>query len=93
MEKVRDVSGSGPVSVDGAVVGHCAFEINVYKDAKGHVIGQGYAHGDPVTLGKMYYGQRVQLSEMEDKPFLVVTGDWSPGQRNIPLEVGPGILS
>ena len=48
---------------------------------------------DPVTLGKMYYGQRVQLSETEDKPFVVVTGDWSPGQRNIPLEVGPGILS
>lgn len=93
MEKIRDVSGSGPVSVDGAVIGHCAFEINVYRDGNGRVMGQGYAHGDPVTLGKMYYGQRVQLSEDDEKPFLVVTGDWSPGQRNIPLEVGPGVLS
>jgi hypothetical protein len=35
----------------------------------------------------------VQLTEDDEKPFLVVTGDWSPGQRNIPLEVGPGVLS
>ncbi|MDB5523100.1 MAG: hypothetical protein JWM58_863 [Rhizobium sp.] len=91
MEKTRDVSGSGPVSVDGKIVGHCAYEINVYKDVTGRVIGKGHALGDPAILAKMHYGQRIQLSQNEDKSFFVVTGDWSPGERSISVEAGPDI--
>ena len=93
MEKLTEISGSGPVSVDGNVVGHCAYEINVYKDVTGRVIGRGHALGDPLTLGKMHQGQRVQLAQNEEKSFFVVTGDWSPGDRSIAVEAGPDIVA
>lgn len=92
MEKLSEVSGSGPVKVDGQVVGHCAYELKVYRDTNGRVIGQGRAMGDPSILAKMHLGQRVELARDDAKTFPVVTGDWQPGERVIPVEAGPDVI-
>ena len=92
MDKIRTVSGSGPVYVDSNPVGHCAFEINVYKDTEGHVRGQGHVMGDSLVLGKMSAGQRVEIADAEQgHRFGIYPAEWSPGERRIDVETGADI--
>lgn len=48
--------------------------------------------GDPSILAKMHLGQRVELARDDAKTFPVVTGDWQPGERVIPVEAGPDVI-
>jgi len=93
MERIRTVSGTGPVYVDDTAAGHCAFEINVYMDGAGRVVGHGHVMGDSLVLGKMARGQRVELSSSEDDHrFGLVTGTWSPGDRTMDVETGSDVI-
>lgn len=93
MERIRTVSGTGPVYVDSNSVGHCAFEINVYKDDNGRVSGRGHVMGDSSILGKMSGGQLVEIADSDGgQRFAVVTGEWSPGDRRMDVETGPAII-
>jgi hypothetical protein len=93
MERIRTISGTGPVFVDSNSVGHCAFEINVYKDSTGRVTGRGHVMGDSAILGKMSYGQRVEISESENgHKFQLVAGGWAPGERTMEVETGPDVI-
>jgi hypothetical protein len=93
MERIRTVSGTGPVFVDSNSIGHCAFEINVYRDAEGHVRGRGHVVGDSTILGKISAGQRVEIGDGDEgKRFALVAGDWSPGDRRIDVETGADII-
>ena len=93
MEKVRTVSGTGDVTVSGEAIGHCAYEINVYKDEAGRVKGHGHVMGEEGILGKMSSGQRIQIAGSDHKPFAIMTGEWSPGARMMEVETGPDILN
>jgi hypothetical protein len=93
MDKLRTVSGTGPVFVDSNAIGHCAFEINVYKDPEGRVSGRGHVMGESTILGKISAGQRVEIGEGDNgKRFALVAGEWSPGDRRIDVETGPDII-
>ena len=93
MDRIRTVSGTGPVFVDSNAVGHCAFEINVYEDAQGRVLGRGHVMGDSTILGKIHSGQRIEISEGDSgKRFALVPGDWSPGDRRMDVETGSDII-
>jgi hypothetical protein len=93
MERIRTVSGTGPVYVDNAAAGHCAFEINIYEDGAGRVVGRGHVMGDSLVLGKMARGQRVELASGEDSHrFGLVTGTWSPGDRTMDVETGSDVI-
>lgn len=93
MERIRTVSGSGPVYVDNDAAGHCAFEINVYKDTTGRVIGHGHVMGDSLVLGKMARGQHIQLASGDDgHRFGLVTGTWNPGDRTMDVETGSDVM-
>jgi hypothetical protein len=93
MERINTVSGSGPVYVDDSTAGHCAFEINVYKDGAGNVFGHGHVMGDSLVLGKMARGQRIEVSSGEDgHRFGVVTGTWNPGDRTMDVETGSDVV-
>lgn len=92
MERIRTVSGTGPVYVDDSSVGHCAFEINVYKDDRGRISGHGHVMGDSLILGKMSTGQRVQIADGEEgRRFNLYPGGWSPGERRMDVETGADI--
>lgn len=92
MEKIKTVSGTGPVYVDSDSVGHCAYEINVYRDATGRVSGRGHLMGESNLLGKIFQGQRVEIAAGGDGArFSLVAGDWTPGARRIEVETGPEI--
>ena len=94
MERIATVSGSGPVFVDDHSIGHCAFEINVYKDGNGHVSGRGHVMGDSAILSKIYYGQRAEISKTEGgNRFLLSRGDWKPGDRTMPVETGADVIN
>lgn len=93
MERVRTVSGTGQVAVDSKTIGHCAFEINVYRDETGRVSGRGHVMGDSAVLGKMSGGQHVEIAPAEDGgPFSVFTGPWSTGERRMDVETGADII-
>jgi hypothetical protein len=93
MERIRTVSGTGPVYIDSNSIGHCAFEINVYKDKDGRVTGKGHVMGESAILGKMSSGQRVEIASNEDaKRFALVAGEWTPGARSIDVETGPDVI-
>ena len=93
MERIRTVSGSGPVYVDNDAAGHCAFEINVYKDTTGRVIGHGHVMGDSLVLGKMARGQHIPLASGDDgHRFGLVTGTWNPGDRTMDVETGSDVM-
>jgi hypothetical protein len=93
MERIRTVSGSGPVYVDNDDAGHCAFEINVYKDTTGRVVGHGHVMGDSLVLGKMARGQHIELASGDDgHRFGLVTGTWNPGDRTMDVETGSDII-
>lgn len=93
MERIQTVSGTGPVYVDSNPVGHCAYEINVYKDGIGRVSGHGQLMGEPNLIGKVSGGQHVEIElEDEGRRFTLVAGDWTPGDRRIDVETGPNIL-
>lgn len=94
MEKIRTVSGSGPVYIDDDTVGHCAFEINVYKDGAGNVTGRGHVVGDSLVLGRMSRGQRIEVASTEDgRRFRLVAGSWNPGDRTMDVETGGDVIS
>lgn len=94
MERISTVSGTGPVYVDNRPIGHCAFEINVYKDATGRITGRGHVMGESGILGKIYYGQNVEISKSEEGDrFRLSTGDWSQGSRKMEVETGPDIYN
>lgn len=93
MERIRTVSGSGPVFVDDTAAGHCAFEINVYEDGAGKVVGHGHVMGDSLVLGRMARGQHIQVASGEDgHRFSLTTGSWTPGDRTMDVETGPDII-
>lgn len=93
MERIRTVSGSGPVYVDDTDAGHCAFEINVYKDHTGRVVGHGHVMGDSLLLGKMARGQHIQVASADDgHRFSLVTGTWNPGDRTMDVETGSDVI-
>jgi hypothetical protein len=93
MDRIRTISGTGPAFVDGNAIGHCAFEINVYRDPEGHVRGRGHVMGESTLLGKISAGQRVEIGDGDNgKRFALVAGDWSPGDRRIDVETGPDII-
>lgn len=93
MERITTVSGSGPVYVDDSAAGHCAFEITVYRDGAGNVIGHGHVMGDSLVLGKMARGQRIQVSSADDgRRFGLVAGTWNPGDRTMDVEAGSDVI-
>ena len=94
MERIRTVSGTGPVYVDSNSVGHCAFEINVYKDhSTGRVTGRGQVMGESSVLGKIASGQNVEIADDDQgRRFMLVAGQWMPGDRRIEVETGPDII-
>lgn len=93
MERIRTVSGTGPVYIDDSAAGHCAFEINVYKDSAGNVTGRGHVMGDSLVLGKMARGQRIEIASKDDgHRFRLVTGNWNPGDRTMDVETGPDVI-
>ena len=93
MERIRTVSGTGPVYVDDSAAGHCAFEINVYKDSAGKVVGHGHVMGDSLVLSKMSRGQRIEIASADDcRRFGLVTGAWSPGERKMDVETGSDVI-
>jgi hypothetical protein len=93
MERITTVSGSGPVYVDDTAAGHCAFEINVYKDSAGKVVGHGRVMGDSLVLGKMARGQRIEVASADDgHRFSLVTGTWSPGDRTMDVETSSDVM-
>lgn len=93
MDRISTVTGTGPVYIDDADAGHCAFEINVYKDGEGHVVGRGHVMGDSLVLGKMARGQRIELASASDgHRFRLVTGNWNPGDRTMDVETGSDIM-
>lgn len=93
MDRIATVSGTGPVYVDDGDAGHCAFEINVYKDGNGAVSGRGHVMGDSLVLGRMARGKSVELASSDDgRRFRILTGVWQPGDRRIDIETGPDIV-
>lgn len=93
MERISTVTGTGPVYVDEAAAGHCAFEINVYRDGGGNLVGRGHVMGDSLVLGKMARGQRIEVAPTgDDHRFRVVAGTWTPGDRTMDVETGPDIV-
>lgn len=93
MDKISTVTGSGPVYIDDTDAGHCAFEINVYRNGEGHVMGRGHVMGDSVVLGKMARGQHVEIASAADgHRFRLVTGSWNPGDRRMDIETGPDVV-
>lgn len=93
MERIRTVSGSGPVYIDDNSAGHCAFEINVYKDDAGHVTGRGHVMGDSAILSRMARGQRIEIASKDDgHRFQLVTGPWNPGDRTMDVETGADVI-
>jgi hypothetical protein len=92
MNRVSIVTGSGPVFIDDADAGHCAFEINVYRDGEGHLTGRGHVMGDSVVLGKMARGQNIEVASAADgHRFRLVTGTWSSGDRRMDVETGADV--
>ena len=93
MERIATVSGTGPVYVDDADAGHCAFEINVYRDGNGAVHGRGHVMGDSLVLGRMARGRSVEIaSKQDDRRFGLVTGSWQPGDRTMDVETGSDVI-
>jgi hypothetical protein len=92
MDRISTVTGSGSVFIDDANAGHCAFEINVYRDGGGNVVGRGHVMGDSLVLGKMARGQRIELSDAEGHRFQLVTGTWNPGDRTMDVETGADVV-
>lgn len=93
MDRIRTVTGSGPVYVDDSDAGHCAFEINIYRDNAGKVTGRGHVMGDSLVLGRMARGQHVELASPEDgHRFILFTGGWNPGDRTMDVETGPDVI-
>lgn len=93
MERIRTVTGTGPVYVDDNSIGHCAFEINVYKDGNGRISGHGHVMGDSLILGKISGGQRVQIADGEEgHKFNLYPGEWAPGERRMDVETGADIV-
>ena len=93
MNRIRTVSGTGPVYVDDTSIGHCAFEINVYKNGNGQISGHGHVMGDSVILGKMSTGQRVQIADGEEgHRFSLYPGEWAPGERRMDVETGEDVI-
>lgn len=93
MERISTVTGSGPVFIDDADSGHCAFEINVYKDGEGRVVGRGHVMGDSLVLGKMARGQLIEIASKDDgHRFRLTAGSWSPGDRMMDVETGGDIV-
>lgn len=91
MNKFGNVSGTGTVSVDGAAVGHCAYDISVYKDRSGKILGRGQMMGESDVIAKISHGQRVIIAADDDHPEIaVVPGEWHPGDRTISVETGGG---
>lgn len=93
MDRITTVTGSGPVYVDDDDAGHCAFEINVYKDNAGKVTGRGQVMGDSLVLGRMARGQHVELASPKDgRRFVLFTGGWNPGDRTMAVETGADVI-
>ncbi|MGV3553192.1 hypothetical protein [Rhizobium sp.] len=93
MERVSTVTGSGPVYIDDADAGHCAFEINVYRDGAGTITGRGHVMGDSLVLGRMARGQRIEVaSAASGHRFRLTPGSWNPGDRRMDVETGPDIV-
>lgn len=87
MDRIRTVTGTGPVFVDDTAAGHCAYEINLYRDARGHIVGHGHVMGDSLVLGRMSRGQRIEVASRDDgHRFRLSTGDWNPGNRTMDVE-------
>lgn len=93
MDRISTVTGSGPVYIDDTDAGHCAFEINVYRDGKGQVTGRGHVMGDSVVLGRMARGHHIEIASAADgHRFRLVTGPWNPGERRMDIETGSDVL-
>ena len=91
MDRISTVSGSGPVYVDNADAGHCAFEINVYRDGRGRVTGRGHVMGDSLVLGRMARGHHVEVAT-DGRRFSLVPGGWNPGDRRMEVETGGDVM-
>lgn len=93
MDRISTVTGSGPVYVDDADAGHCAFEINVYRDGQGNVTGRGHVMADSLVLGRMARGQSVEIATAaKGHRFSLVMGGWNPGDRKVDVETGSDIV-
>ncbi|MBX9456195.1 MAG: hypothetical protein KL863_09320 [Rhizobium sp.] len=93
MERIRTVTGTGPVYVDDTAAGHCAFEINLYRDGRGHIVGHGHVMGDSLLLGKMARGQHIEVASQDDgRRFSLATGAWNPGDRTMDVETAGNIV-
>ncbi len=92
MDKVKTVSGTGTVSIGGESIGHCVYEINVYKDDTGRIMGRGQVMAEAPIVRKISAGPTVSIVKNEDKTaFAVVPGEWSFGKTSIAVETGADI--
>jgi hypothetical protein len=93
MEKINTVTGSGPVFVDSEDAGHCAYEINVYRDQRGRVTGHGHVMADSLVLGRIARGQHIEVASGDKTHrFALTAGPWQPGERRMDVETGADVL-